>query len=216
MAMILKYYGNNFKISGPLHTVPLEWFRPVPATYSKKLLRVVDDESYRRRLLRRSFISCVTFLLVLFQGIQVSFKNTTDPLQTLILLWLLILILTTCVIYHHVCTTKSGKIAELLNAFIQFDKMYPKIERKFLDLPIKRILGTIMAKLIFLAEVGFPFAVVIGFHWNDPWKPSLVGFWLIPKLSNQSGTLSESRDFRIKLIVLAYNYWFWSFLVATR
>ncbi len=214
MAMILKFYGNNLKISGPLHSVPLEWFSPVPVTYSKKLLRVVDDKSFQRHLLWKSFVVSVTGLLVLAQGIQVCFNKTADPLKTVILPWMLIIILATCLTYHHVCITKPAEIAELINGFIQFDKMYPNTERKLVDLPILRIFGKVFAIGISVSQVVFPIVVVFGLHLNDPWKASLAGYWIIPKPSNQSGILAQSITFGIRIIVLAYNYWFWNFLVA--
>ncbi len=137
-----------------------------------------------------------------------------DPLKNVVLPGLLIFISVACIFYLHICHQKAPQIAELVNAFIQFDKMYPTIERKLVDLPILRMFGTVMAKLLFLSLFAVPFGAVFGVHLNDPWKASLAGFWLIPKPSNKPGFLLEYIAFGIKIFVLAFNYWTWNVVAA--
>lgn len=213
MAEILKYYGTNLKLSGLCHSVPLEWFCPSPPTYSSKLLRVVNTENFDRRLKLKSYVASVTVVLLLFQGLQASF---TTSFKELVLPWMLILLSTACLFYLYVFRKKALEISELINGFIQFDTIYPKTATKLVSMPIRMCFGWVAAKLMFFTQVVYPIAIVFGLHFNDPWKPSLAGFRLIPKLDSQleNYTFAELVAGGIRITVLLYNYWIWNFLFA--
>lgn len=211
MAEIQKYFGSNLKLSGPLHSNPLEWFCPNPSTSSKELLRVVPDKALKRALIRKKYIATVAVSLTLIQGI-----HGVESEKNLILPFMLIHLLCVSLFYLYVSNTKAAEVAGLVNAFIQFDKMYPKQATKLADLPLNQLFGMVMAKLIFFSQVFIPFGVVFGFHINDPTNPSLAGFWLIPKVDNETETWMSSKYIAhaIKASVLLFNYWLWNFLVA--
>ncbi len=217
MADILKFYGTDLKISGPLKSVPLEWFCPEPSTFSKKLLRVITDPRFNKSIIRKSYMSTATVLLILAQGAYHLCNTTTETKKSLLLPCMLILILTASMFYFYVCRAKAVEIAELINGFIQFDKMYPKNAKKLFDLPILQMFGMAMAKVIFLSQIVVPIGAVFGFHIHDPWKPSLAGFWLIAKTENESeiDILVDCFAISIKIVVLLYNYLIWNLLISS-
>ncbi len=99
---------------------------------------------------------------------------------------MLIFNISACVYYLHVSKAKAAEISELINAFIQFDKMYPKRAKKLADISLKQRLGMLMATLLFFSQNVDPFGVAFGFRFNDPWKTSLARYWLIPKPTHEN------------------------------
>lgn len=214
MAQILKFYGRNRKIWGQCNNVPLEWFRPSQPTYSNKLLRVIENKDAHKALQQKTYDTTATTLLLLFQGTWQVLKNGADYNQNMILSWVLIILLASLLFDQHVCSHKSAAIAELVNGFIQFEKMYPKRTRNFLDLPVLQRCGNILPNVYFFSQVAWPVGVIFGLHLTDPWKPSLAGYWIIPKVELEPGQniLFGYLAIAIKVILLGYNYWLWNYL----
>lgn len=216
MSNILKFFGSNLKISGPCNSVPLEWFRPIPPTYSKTLLRVVKDDKSKKSLRDKSYFATATIVLLLIQGFYESINSPYEDFKRVIIPWMLIIISIAGIFYLYVCKTKAAEIAELVNAFIQFDKMYPRVAKRFCELPVGQILGLAMTTAIFFSQIVVPIGAVFGFHLIDPYKPSLEGYWLIHESDNQSerSIFTKCISIVIATFLLIYNYRIWNFFVA--
>lgn len=216
MTKILKVFGTNLRISGPFHSVPLEWFAPSQLTYSKKLLRVIETKSAEKSLKLNSFVSTVTVVMLWIQVIHGFLRSSyNDPKNSSILPFGFVLLLTASNVYFHICRMKRVQIAELINGFIQFEDIYPILDaRKTFDLPIVQLFGILFARVMFLTQFVVPIGAVFGMHFKNSEKPSLAGYWLIPsdKSDWQNEIMFEYSAVGIKLGILLYNYWIWSFL----
>ncbi len=214
MAQILAIYGTNFKVSGPLKAVPLEWFCPDKPTQPKKLLRLINDEMYDRAYSIKSGICFATLLLIIFQGILKT-PQIGESKANQVLLWLLVIILFSGAFYLHVIRISAPEIADAINGLIQCDHLYPKRPKKVADIPIIELMGNAFVRAIFISQVVLPLGAVFGFHWQTPWKASLAGYWLIPKQDNNGNIVLNLIAPVVKIVVLLYNYWIWNFLITT-
>lgn len=214
MSNILKFYGTNIKISGPFRTIPLEWFTPAQPTYSNKLLRPFQAPEANRAVQVKLIISVATLTLLFFQGIQISLTKNT-AIQNSILSWMLIFMLTVSNFFVYVCRKKSPEFAAFINGLIQFDKLYPKKASQYKSMTIQEIACVVTVHGLNVSQVLLPFGVIFGFHWIDPWKPSLAGYWLIPiSHGSTENFLTKITALGIKCLVLLYNYWMWNFVLA--
>lgn len=214
MADILKFFGTNLKISGPLHTIPLEWFTPPKKTYSDKLIRPFQTPKANRAVKLKSLISVTTLTLLFFQFIQISL-NKSAIIEISLLSWMLFFIFTVSNFHINICRIKSPEIAAFINGLIQFDQMYPKKKLQFSKLTFQEFACVVTVYGLYVSSLIFPFGAVFGFHWIDPNKPSLAGYWLIPKPHDfTDNILTKVTVFGIKTVVIMFNYWAWSFVLT--
>lgn len=93
--------------------------------------------------------------------------------------------------------------------------MYPSKPGNFTNMSLQEKACNIVAKAAFSSGFVVPIGTVFGFHWKNPWKTSLAGYWLIPETTNQeNGALYEMVQILCKLCVLSYNLWLWMFVIA--
>ncbi len=202
MAEILKYFGTNLAISGFLRSVPLEWFSPKDAP---KLLKPITKPGYNRFLTIKSHIATLSILLIALQAIYTA----NDPNSSLIT-WMIFAMISTCDSHQYFCRTKAAELSDIVNSLIQFDQRYPKKQRKLSEMSVLQLLSTVMVPAVFLTQFVIPIGAVFGFHWNNPWKASLAGYWLIPKLNDIETWISFQVS---KILVLLFNYGIWAFIV---
>lgn len=211
MAEILLNFGSKIQISGPFRTVLLEWFSPEIATYSAKLLRSIDSEPTYRAFKIKSNILLVTTIVVVLQMVFDLTRNS-GSIQSIMTCCVTIMILSFSYIVIHLCRMFASQIALLINGLIQFDHLYEKRKRNFRNMSVLEILNKIMTKSAFWAQLLIPAGFVVGLHWNNPWKASLAGYWVIPKPSYlETGTLAQVLILIIKFVVMLFNVWIWMF-----
>lgn len=199
MAEILKYFGTNLKVSGPFRSVPLEWSIPADGPV---LLKPITKQRYRRLLTLKSYIASFSILLIALQAVY----NHNSSVLT----WMILAMISTCDSHQYFCRTKAAQLSNIVNELIRFDQIYPKRQRKLLEMSVLQVLSTVMVPAVFLTQIVIPTGAVFGFHWNNPWKPSLAGYWLIPK----PGILEHDISFQVsRILVLLYNFWVWAFIV---
>ncbi len=211
MAEIVKNFKSKIKISGSFKTVPLEWFSPRIPTYSPKMLRSIDSKKAHQAFTIKTHILLGTVVVIILQMIF-DFKQKSDSIQSVMLCCITLLILSISYVVVHLCRIFSPQIASLINGLIQFDHFYEKRKRKFKNMPVLEILAQIMIRSSLLAQLIVPFGIVVGLHWNHPWKASLAGYWLIPKPSYLgNGILAQIAILIVKLVVMLLNIWIWMF-----
>ncbi len=207
MTDILKFYGTNLTISGFLHSIPLEWYAPAKQSYSNKLLRACQTPEANKALKFKSIISAATLAIILFQAIQNSLCQNC-PIENGLLSWMLCFILIPCNFHVNICRIKAPEISAFINGLIQFDKMYPKKVYRFTEMSFQRFACLVTVLGLMASQTAFPFGAIFGFHWVNPWKFSLAGYWLIPKPNHTTdSTLVKGVALGIKMLVLMFNCW---------
>ncbi len=215
MADILRYYGTNLKISGPLHGIPLEWFSPSAPTYSDKLLRPINDRIKIRNLNKQSLLSMVTIFILMVQGVQSSNSDGDELNYQPVVLGLFLIILVMSTFQSVLCRLKTLALAELINGLIQFDRLYPKRQKKLREMSIYELFSLLMPKAGFSWQVTISIGTVFGLHWSNPWKITLAGYWLIPKEINSECQIISTIYFVIcRIVVMMLNFWNWTFVVC--
>lgn len=211
MTELLKLYGSNLKISGPFHTLPFEWYSATTQHDSSKILRHITSKPAQKVLKRKIFLAAATIIAIIVQ--EIFGKRTSG--QDTTLFFMLTFLLISCNCYVCVLQIKATNIANFLNGLIQFDKMYPSKPVIFAVMSLQELACMVMAKAAFSTGIVIPIGIVLGFHWTNPWKTSLAGYWLIPGQNDQeNGALYEFVQILCKLCVLSFNLWLWMFVIA--
>ncbi len=215
MAEILKIYGSDIKISGPFHTIPLQWYSPDKPLYSSKLLRSITNTAAQKTLKRKSIFVTATICILILQGtLQTNIRNNATSSDSS-LYFMLLFILLASNFYVYFCQSKPSYLAHYLNGLIQFDRMYPSKPQKLSTMSLQEIACVVMVKAALFSLIVVPIGIVFGFHWTNPWQASLAGYWLIPEIDNQDNpTLQNIFHLVCKLVVLSYNLWIWVFALT--
>ncbi len=211
MGEIIKLFGTNLKVSGILHSIPLEWFCPPKPAYSSKLLRPINDIKYTKTLKRKSFIATATLFIILCQGL-VSLKNSS--IADTDIYWLVVIFIFTGTYFQNLSRTSSSEFAVFINALIQFDFMYQKQPRLLGNITAIEFLSSVFVQALFLTEFIIPAWAVFVLNWNQSWKISLAGYWLIPNSALEILGFDASKILQVFVIavVLVYNFWMFCFV----
>lgn len=205
MADFLKIY-NSYTLHGYLNSVPLEYFSPTIPTYSKILVRpFTDPKILLRNKIQSLILSCFALAIITQEYYEVYHadeKTLPDVLD-----WMATTFFISMQSIFHICRNKTVEISTLINGLIQFDKMYPKARKKFLDLTKVELLSTVMIYTIACTEYAVPLTFVFGLYWQNPKRTSMLGYWLIPIVSQNNAKTSASRGLLIKVAVLLCNWW---------
>lgn len=215
MAPLRVVLEKNLKISGSLHTIPLEWYTSTNPAYSGKLLRPITKSSTSICLEIKSFLSKATILMIIFQTVYKSFEQNGSNSQQLVINWMLLAMIVPCTFHLQFCKLNASELAAFLNALIQFDKMYPKQPKTFSEMKLQDLLGVVILKAAPVTQVVVPLGAVFGLHLMNPFKASLGGYWLIPDPNTVDKIINgKIPAIVIKFAVLLYNYWIWNFMLT--
>ncbi len=214
MASILKYFGTNYQVAGPLKSMPFEWFSPAPSIAPNKRMRAINSNNGRITLKQKIRIATATLILLFVQSIHSGLDKNSNKNESVIN-GMLLAMLITCTLFLNLCPIKAQEIATFINGLLQFDEMYPKIQNKLNKMSATEILSIMFVKSYKLTQYLVPIGAVFGLHWSNPWKASLAGYWLIPKQCNfECGFGTQIYVYVIQFTVLAFNFWFLVFVMT--
>lgn len=213
MAETVKYFGTNRAISGCFPSIPLKWVSSATKPRATTL-HVLNSKNETKNLKFKSYVATAVFLLLIIQCIQAFLDNTSSESENVINIMLLGL-LTECIVCLNWSQMRASELAAFINALLEFDQLYPTAPNKLKDMSLQRLTSIINVKALILTEYLLPVGATFGLHWNNPWKASLAGYWLIPNPGDfKCGILSKIYLHGTKLIVMAFNCWFWMFVVG--
>lgn len=206
MADFLKIY-NSKTLPGYFNSVPLEIFSPPKPTYSKKLVRPFTDKNLLQKNKAQSYIlSCFTFAIIAQEFFQASYA--TPKTSPRVLDWLSTAYFFSLQTIFYICRYKSLEISTLINGLIQFENTYPKKRKRCLDLTKVEIFSYLMVYTITYTQYAVPPTFVFGLYWKNPRQPSVLGYWLIPAVTQANTEFHcGSTGLIIKVGVLVFNCW---------
>lgn len=150
--------------------------------------------------------------LVTIIGIQCALKEKGSLMEKIIT-WNSLLFLLIGHVYIREFKAKSNEILLLIRNLFQIYHILPSMkENHKAPLLIKINVAFVYAGM--LTVLILPIGFVHGLHWENPCKPALAGYWLIPRchsVTGSTGSLTSFDDFLIQPFVLVMNHWLWSF-----
>lgn len=123
-------------------------------------------------------------------------------------------VLLCCVSHVQVGRTKTAEMVVLLNALLQFDSIHKDkvVVRRFRS--IRDRMNILFVQSIILSVVVVPIGYVYGFHWMQPCKPSIVGYFVIDECHSwpmAKSLFQKTWDKLAKICVFMLNHWMWSY-----
>lgn len=163
--------------------------------------RKVDREKIR--LFRLVGIHKVATLILLAQVVFARSQESRTSAEKILRLLLSIISFG----FHaqlHFCEKRSNTIAALVNGLLEFavgmSTNWKCRARRVTD-KVNIFIAMLGPSAIVVVPVGF----AISLHWFNPYKPTLIGYWMLSDKESLSlyGVV-------IKLGMLMFNYWFWT------
>lgn len=139
-----------------------------------------------------------------FQCVQ---KTDLTSIES-VLAWILLVVLYTAATYTFEVRRKAIEIRDCVNALFQLDSILPGKYGERTSLSIK--IYIVFVYIVNLSTVVLPLAFAHGFHWMNPCRLTLSGYFLIPRChSHGEATIT---GFIIQFCVITLNHWMWSFV----
>ncbi len=213
--MILLHNPNIFRmicfIPSNLHLIPLKW--------DHKHLHMIFQNDFEFNKMRDRILHIQKFICVLIalQGIACfylypsvyRFSFTDTIIYYFAVVGLLLLIL------QQVSAVKKASSQCLnINGIIQTSKYAVEkstaLRSVFKNSLVKK-LDFLFATLLPSNAALYPFVYVFGLHWGSPYKPSLLGFFLLPECYSNGDTLYiYISNIVIKTVICVVNTWTWA------
>lgn len=127
-------------------------------------------------------------------------------------------ILLCCMSQVLVCAAKIDEMVLLLNSNFRFEYLHCDKTRIKKPLPLRDKINLVFVWCIIFSALTYPTVFVYGFHWKNPCKPSLVGYWLIEECYSdryKSYQFKEMWNIFTKFSVLTMNQWMWTYALHT-
>ncbi len=184
---------------------------------------LTEDSSVLQKLNRRSWINCAAATFQFFQLIVLSTNIIGDlkshPSHELILGWYNCLTVSGTSYMIFVCRRKGPALKMYLNNLLNFYNRYkPKIrkskELKFSSMSILEWLHLLLVPMLLISSIVFPPLYVLGVHFINPCKPSLIGYMALLECQkdakiNTNGLLLVVIGIIPKAVVLVGNICVW-------
>lgn len=148
--------------------------------------------------------------LIVLSGSIYQSRNSMFDLQILIQFSI-------CVIYIHSCQNKSNTLVNYWNSLFKFKQKYSRV---FSDLTWRHLSTIECMNLLFVPSILVCSAVfgpcfILGFHWTNPCKPTLIGYFLMEQcyesVKYEIRSIQFLFNFVVKLLVFVSNIWVWCF-----
>lgn len=197
-----------FKVSKIFHSTPLQFscheFTIKVAEKSSPLFK-----SFCRKFICRFFLCLLAILQIAVAEIKSS-ANFFD--RILYGITLMVLLPSHSILYT--CDKQAQKICVLFNGILRFSANHKNQKSQKPKILVKLCIS--IAYILPLAAILSPFILVIGFHWQNPCKPSILGYWLLEQCSKVPTPIQESSYRALasvitKVIVFGINTWTWLF-----
>ncbi len=197
-------------IAQSLGCILLEWN---PATQK---MHLIHNSSQKSKLNHKTGIHAGLLLIMILQGILALTKQAKSYSFTDQFVYGIGLVM---VLAGHlelrVCRTHAVAICLYVNGIMLFQNKYHKILYNgsivsMLTRPLSQIekINVRFAYAYCLSALFVPVAFLYGLHWQNPCKPSLIVYWLIPECGNTNKWMWSICG---KVIVLLINHWALSF-----
>lgn len=173
-------------------------------------MKISKNFAYQSKILRlKEFFLFSTIFIVFIQAAERSAENQLDWFQHFLLglqtnMWCC------CWQFAHTLIKKAPSLCLYINGLIQYQESLP--ENLHSKRSVTELLNLNFAYTSIGTFYGFPFLYVYGLHWNNPCSPIVAGYGLIPECNK---VLNDEKNYLVntslKLTVLGYNHWVWSF-----
>lgn len=225
--IVTKYIDESSLINLTMKQMSIFKCAPVKLTdlVSQKDLDLIHfsvlNRSESRVFKLRSFLFLIAVLIEIFQFLQ-ALKVMSGPVhrnQDIILGLQVLIQLLMVTTYTQSCKNKGYTFAIYLNSLFKFKKTYSKVfaDQTWRHLSTIEYLNLLFIRSILFCSVIFSPCLVLGFHWDNPCKPTLIGAFLLEEcydtLGHQIGIILFVRKAIVKLGVFSLNIWVWWFSV---
>lgn len=197
----LPFFRHIFWVAGQFHhSVPISW-SPKTNQVTTGEIRVQRISSLIKQILH--FVSQVVFLA---QCLESLWKGKLTFFDKLICGVGAVGLLATFVSLRAL-NRESTVLCLYVNGLLNVQKRFSVLSRPD-KLSLICRLNLLSAYWFYVTIFGFPVMFVYGFHWTEPCKPTLIGYWVLPECNQ---LFSNCGDFLWKLMVFGFNHWLWSF-----
>lgn len=190
---------------------------PIDSSRKQRRLHVSKySASFNRKLL----IHRALIFILLFGGIIRINVHLESGWTNQILFGLALLILSTVNVYLVSIKNNATSICVYINSIMHNSNCLKETRAVAFDTngfqnSLKLQLNLFLAYNLQLTAVILPVCFVYGLHWNNPCKPSLVGYFLMPTCALES-LPSGSFFLRVflqglKILMLIINHWTWAY-----
>lgn len=109
-------------------------------------------------------------------------------------------------IFLEVLTRKSGDAIRFMNGTLKAASATPTflVRRESVKLSLVERVNILFVYVNWITVIFSGVLIVFGFHWMEPCKPSLVGYWLLPQCQTGTSSILETV---LKFILFCWNCW---------
>lgn len=186
--------------------------RNVQIRFDTNSLQVLlcNEQSHNCFKARIPHILSTIMVAILF--LQCRLDNGSTPLE-IILGWISLAILIGCQCCLVEMKRKPTEIRDFINALLQLDFIF-KEETENRRMPLVHKINLAAVYALIMTAIVLPIGFVYIFHWENPCKSTLVGYWAIWKCytSNEAADMIPPfADLLSQFLVILLNHWLWSF-----
>ncbi|CAL8131317.1 unnamed protein product [Orchesella dallaii] len=117
------------------------------------------------------------------------------------------------IVFLSVCTEKSEEMAMYFNGLFELAPGH-KTMRQNTDLKTQqhslKTLNILFAWILYTSLFVTPSVLVIGFHWSNPCKSTLLAWWALPECFHIIEDRNICIDWLTKTVILFGNHYIWS------
>lgn len=185
-------------------------YKPV----EKSLIVSVIDFKSMKSLNRKSVVALVLQILLLCQCIYSTRKESdlTRNIEDIIVAWFSLALLTTVNFLMTMLIQNSIELVKYFNGILQFQEKHPLIKQHKSTITEK--LNRLFALMILFTEMFYSPIFLIGFHYKNACKPSLIGSYFLKACRSDSKYERESLlnfvwNLALNITVVLSNVWVW-------
>lgn len=201
-----------------------ECFYTVPFKLDRRLRYIGMPATESKAVRNTRYAFMFSTVLALLQGLYVLGKIKYNPPYKINLFYQLtcqynLMVQVTTLVYMMTFLKHAKSVAKYVNGILEFHRNYLRKtdgkEMKAQDRSTKQKFGLMFARIFFPNCLLHPLVFVIGLHWSQPCKPSLMGYWMLEECSFENNTGSSSiLGFAVKILVFLANMWIWTIVVS--
>lgn len=197
--------------------VPLDLVsRPTTERYNPKPLKLSPKSQSQRQFTLRQFRCWLhtffTFVLLcqcIFKTFPNTNQNNLDFLNS-IMGWLIFVLMAVCTFVLHTCLNKCSELKLFLNGLVDLSNKSTLITRTPSN--FSELLEYLLVPLSLLCGLILPPFIVFGFHWQNPCKTSLIGYFLLEECHSNTLEMELNmsafiRRYLVKIMVYIANIW---------
>ncbi len=188
-----------------LNCTPIKLNQSQTNSHLQNVTFVAKTGSQLKRLKLGSFLLSLAACIEIFQ-VTMHFKMSTNyqpsTTDSILLCWVTCITLVGPAMYVHI-SQKNGKTLQMyFNSLLTFKKTLANDTRNNCinqNKSVTEVLTLLLVPVILFSMIGFAPLFVLGFHWYDPCKPSLLGYFILPECHD-----IVSISFQGKLLIVGW------------